>query len=422
MQSPSGVLVQQFSVAESEGTKPKRLAGDLVETGVCQFAIKAPHRISVKPRATSSPSGGSQQSPDATLEGFQSGIEDRIDDLMEGPVVVGRDDEMPARLQDTEDLSQRLRQRDQPLGYPYENDELKRRIRKWHIGDVGQPRKHARTHAGSVRHRCRPFDHLLNAVDGPHRYAPPRDRSRDDTGTTSDLQNRRTGGEADAVQTGKRPAGAFLIDPAIDGSVGVDLFPVRKRGTKVLLNERVVRQAMAGSPGRATCAIKAHISRSAFRWPTPRRNDTTASNAALPSDRDGIAGTHGLSWRASMRLVIERVPTCGHLAETVEHLLLLHLSRERLDRGGTHLADRSYPHFRLPEENRRARDCCRDKSVRSGLRPVNPRQPSAAKRPPDVHAQDLNGLLDGGERKCDQDENRAGPRAWRPDRDGRRAV
>src|SRR5262245_5908242 len=108
MQSPSGVLVQQFAVAESEGTKSKRLAGDLVETGVCQFVIKAPHRISAKPRATSSPSGGSQQSADATLEGFQSGIEDRIDDLMEGPVVVGRDDEMPARLQDTEDLSQRL--------------------------------------------------------------------------------------------------------------------------------------------------------------------------------------------------------------------------------------------------------------------------------------------------------------------------
>ena len=61
--------------------------------------------------------------------------------------------------------------------------------------------------------------------------------------------------------TGERPAGAFLIDPAIDGSVGVDLFPVWKRGTKMLLDERVVRQAMAGCPGVATCAIEAHTSR-----------------------------------------------------------------------------------------------------------------------------------------------------------------
>ena len=42
MQFPSGFLVQQSSVAESEGAKSKCLAGDLVETGVCQFVIEAP--------------------------------------------------------------------------------------------------------------------------------------------------------------------------------------------------------------------------------------------------------------------------------------------------------------------------------------------------------------------------------------------
>ena len=35
MQFPSGVLVQQSSVAEGERAKSKCLAGDLVETGVC---------------------------------------------------------------------------------------------------------------------------------------------------------------------------------------------------------------------------------------------------------------------------------------------------------------------------------------------------------------------------------------------------
>jgi hypothetical protein len=42
MQFPSGVLVQQASVAEGERAKSKCLAGDLVETGVCQIVIEAP--------------------------------------------------------------------------------------------------------------------------------------------------------------------------------------------------------------------------------------------------------------------------------------------------------------------------------------------------------------------------------------------
>jgi hypothetical protein len=82
MQFPSGLLVQQSSVAESERAKSKCLAGDLVETGACQIVIEAPQRIGLKPSPTRSPSGGSQYSSDTTLEGFQGGIEYRIEDLM----------------------------------------------------------------------------------------------------------------------------------------------------------------------------------------------------------------------------------------------------------------------------------------------------------------------------------------------------
>jgi hypothetical protein len=168
---------------------------------------------------------------------------------------------MPARLQDTEDLSQGLRQRNQPLGHANQHHEIKRRIGKWHIVDVGHLRKHARAQTGSACHRSCPFDHFLKVVDGPYPDALARDCRSDDTRATSDLQNGRARGEADAIYTGERPAGALLIDPAIDGSVGVDLFPVRKGGTKMLLDERVVRRAMAGRPGAATCAIQAHTSR-----------------------------------------------------------------------------------------------------------------------------------------------------------------
>ena len=68
---------------------------------------------------------------------------------------------------------------------------------------------------------------------------------------------------ADVIHAGDRTTRPFLINPAIHRSVGVDLFPVRKRGTKMLLDERVVRRAMAGCPGVATCAIEAHTSRRA---------------------------------------------------------------------------------------------------------------------------------------------------------------
>jgi hypothetical protein len=105
MQFPSSALVQQSSVAESERAESKCLAGDPVEAGVCQIAVKTPQRIGMKSSPTRPPSGGLQYSSDSTLEGFQGGIENRIENLMQGPVVVGRDDEMPARLQDTEDLS-----------------------------------------------------------------------------------------------------------------------------------------------------------------------------------------------------------------------------------------------------------------------------------------------------------------------------
>jgi hypothetical protein len=140
MQPPASFLVQQSSVAESKWAKSKCLAGDLVETGVCQFVIEVPQSIGMKPGSTGSPSDGSQYSPDAALEGLQGGIEYGIEDLMQRPVVVGGDDQMPARLQDTEDFSQRLRQRDEPLGHANHHNELKRGIREWHIVDVAHLR------------------------------------------------------------------------------------------------------------------------------------------------------------------------------------------------------------------------------------------------------------------------------------------
>src|SRR5215475_15073984 len=108
MQIPSGLLVEQPTVAKREGSKSDCLACDLVETGARQFVIKAAQRVSTKPGPPCSQSGGAQHSTDPTLEGFQRGIEEGIKDLMERPVVIGRDDQMPARLQDTEDLAQRL--------------------------------------------------------------------------------------------------------------------------------------------------------------------------------------------------------------------------------------------------------------------------------------------------------------------------
>src|SRR5262245_39462336 len=96
----------------------------------------------MKPRLTSSPSEGSQYLPDATLDGFESGIEHRIENLVQGPIVIGGDDQMPARLQDTEDFSQRLPERHEPLRHANHHDELERRIRKWHMADVAQLREH----------------------------------------------------------------------------------------------------------------------------------------------------------------------------------------------------------------------------------------------------------------------------------------
>src|SRR6185295_10482927 len=52
----------------------------------------------------------------------------------------------------------------------------------------------------------------------------------------------------------------------------------------------------------------------------------------------------------------------------------------------------------FPEKNRRARSRCGDEPVRSRLRPIHARRPLAAKRALDVDAEDLDGLLDGGER------------------------
>ena len=238
----------------------------------------------MKPSPTRSPSGGSQYSSDTTLEGFQGGIEYRIEDLDAGPVVVGRDDQMPARLQDTEDLSQGLRQRYRATRTRQSARRDQTSHRQMAHCRCGPP---AQTRASPGRLRrviaCRPFDHFLKVVDGPYPDALPRDCRRDDTRTTSDLQNRRARGQADAIYTGERPAGAFLIDPAIDGSVGVDLFPVRKRGTKMLLDERVVRQAMAGCPGVATCAIEAHTSRRCMLMANAGRlrRDTQPPCAAL---------------------------------------------------------------------------------------------------------------------------------------------
>ena len=48
----------------------------------------------------------------------------------------------------------------EPLGHANQHDEIKRRIGKWHIVDVGHLRKHARAQAGSACHRLssvRPF-------------------------------------------------------------------------------------------------------------------------------------------------------------------------------------------------------------------------------------------------------------------------
>src|SRR5262245_33707582 len=101
MPFPSGLLAQQPSGAERERAKSNCLTGDLVETRGCQFAVEACQRIRVKPRLTCSEPDRSQYLPDAPLEGFQSGIENWIENLMQGPVVIRRDDQMPARFQDT---------------------------------------------------------------------------------------------------------------------------------------------------------------------------------------------------------------------------------------------------------------------------------------------------------------------------------
>src|SRR5215475_5044180 len=97
----------------------------------------------MKARLRSAEAEESQHSADAPLERLQRGVEHRIENLVQRPVVVRRDDQMPARLQDTEDLSQRLRQRYEPLGYANQHDEVEPRIRKWHIVDVAHLREHA---------------------------------------------------------------------------------------------------------------------------------------------------------------------------------------------------------------------------------------------------------------------------------------
>src|SRR5262245_58107455 len=143
MAFPSGLLVQQCSVEKREGAKSKRLAGDLVETAVCQFVIKVFQRIGMKPRLKTSPADGSQYSPDAALEWFEGRIEHGIEDLMKRPIVVGRDDQTPFRLQDTGYLSQRLRQTHEPLGHTYQHHEIEGRIRKRQMVDLSYPRKNA---------------------------------------------------------------------------------------------------------------------------------------------------------------------------------------------------------------------------------------------------------------------------------------
>src|SRR5262249_43612919 len=155
MPIPSGLLVEQSSVAKREGTESECLARNLVETGTCQLAVKCSQRIGMKPRLTRAQSGGSQNSPDPTLERFQSGIEDRIENLMKGPVVISRDDQVPARLQDAEDLTQRQRQRHKPLGHANQHDEIKRGISKRHIVDLTYSRGHARGEAVPFGHRHR---------------------------------------------------------------------------------------------------------------------------------------------------------------------------------------------------------------------------------------------------------------------------
>src|SRR5262245_7220194 len=143
MHFPSGVLVEDSSIAKGERAKSERLACDLVEPGVCQLVVKVVQRVSMKPRLTSSASDRSQYSPNTALEGFQRGIEYGIEDLVEGPVVVGRDDQMAARFQNTEDLQQESRQRLEPLEHTDQNDQVKRGVREWRRVDVTQLREYA---------------------------------------------------------------------------------------------------------------------------------------------------------------------------------------------------------------------------------------------------------------------------------------
>src|SRR5262249_16680277 len=131
------------SVEKRERAKSKRLAGDLVETAVCQFVIKRFQRVGVKARLKTSPADGSQHSPDATLDWFQDRIEYGIEDLMKRPIVVGRDDETTFRLQDPGDLLQRLRQTREPLRHTNHDDEIECRIWKRQMVDTSDPRKDA---------------------------------------------------------------------------------------------------------------------------------------------------------------------------------------------------------------------------------------------------------------------------------------
>jgi len=182
---------------------------------------------------------------------------------MKRPVVIGGDDQVPARPQDTEDFAQRPRQRNQPLGHANQHDKVKRGIGKRHIVDVTHSRGDARGEARPCGHCRRPIDHFMKAIDGPYVGAAMSDRRRDDAGPASDLQNRTAGGQGETVHAGDRPSGTFLINPTVHGLVAVDLLPVGKRGTKVPLNQRVVRRDVGAWLDVANCAIEAHTARAA---------------------------------------------------------------------------------------------------------------------------------------------------------------
>src|SRR5215813_1494383 len=97
----------------------------------------------MKARQKGTHSRETQYFADATLNGFQSGINHGIEDVMQRPIVISGDDQMSAGSEDAENLCQRRRQRNQPLGYANHQNQFKSSSRKRQTFDVAHLRKNS---------------------------------------------------------------------------------------------------------------------------------------------------------------------------------------------------------------------------------------------------------------------------------------